>query len=282
MGKTIWVAGGDRRAAALARLMAEDGMHVHTYALEKAEGAVCEPSMERAGEADCIVLPMPATAQDSTLNAPLAASPHPLEEVITPLRPGQQIFAGIPGARLTALCAAHGLTLRDYGAREELALRNAIPTAEGAIQLAMEQLPVTVHGARVLILGFGRLGQALVPRLRGLGAAVFVAARRDSQRALAESMGAVPVPLDHLPDRLGTFDLVLNTIPSPVLGHAELSALPKGALVIDLASRPGGVDWDAAAALGVQAIHALALPGKVAPVSAAGYLKETIYHMMEE
>lgn len=282
MGKNIWVAGGDRRAAALARLMAEDGMHVHTYALEKAEGTHCAPSMDCAAEADCIVLPMPAAGGDGYLNAPLAEKPHPLEEIIAPLRPGQLIFAGMPGPRLVGLCAAHGLVLQDYAAREDLALRNAVPTAEGAIQLAMEQQPITVHGANVLILGFGRLGQALVPRLRGLGAAVSVAARRADQRALAESMGAAPLPLDRLADRLCTSDLVLNTIPSPVLGHTELSALPNGALVIDLASRPGGVDWDAAAALGVQAIHALALPGKVAPVSAAGYLKETIYPMMEE
>ena len=111
---------------------------------------------------------------------------------------------------------------------------------------------------------------------------VQVAARREAQRALAESMGAVPEPLDRLADRLGAFDLVLNTIPSPVLGRTELAALPKGALVIDLASRPGGVDWDAAAGLGVQTVHALALPGKVAPVSAAQAIKETIYSMLEE
>lgn len=36
---------------------------------------------------------------------------------------------------------------------------NAVPTAEGAVQVAMEELPFTLHSARVLILGFGRVGK---------------------------------------------------------------------------------------------------------------------------
>ena len=159
---------------------------------------------------------------------------------------------------------------------------NALPTAEGAIQIAMEELPITLHDARVLVIGFGRLGQALAPRLRALGARVWVAARRYEQRAAAESMGLGSEGMHRLPDWLCGYDLVLNTVPAPVLGARELNALKERALVIDLASRPGGVDMDAAAALGVRVIWALSLPGKVAPVTAGRYIKDTIYHIMEE
>ncbi len=158
---------------------------------------------------------------------------------------------------------------------------NALPTAEGAIQIAMEELPITLHDARVLVVGFGRLGRALAPRLRGLGARVWVSARRYEQRAAAESMGLGSEGLDHLPDWLCSYDLVFNTVPAPVLGVEELAALKERALVIDLASRPGGVDMDAAAALGVRVIWALSLPGKVAPVTSGRYIKDTIYHIME-
>ena len=280
--KNIWVVGGDPRQAALAALLADDGHSVHTYALERGEGMKCEPSMDGADRADCVVLPLPAAGPDGGLNAPLAAERHGLEDVLDALRPGQLVCAGMAGEGLGEMAGARRLLLRDYFAREELAVLNAIPTAEGAIQIAMEELPITLHDARVLVVGFGRLGRALAPRLRSLGARVWVSARRYEQRAAAESMGLGSEGVDRLPDWLCSYDLVFNTVPAPVLGVEELAALKEGALVIDLASRPGGVDMEAAAALGVRVIWALSLPGKVAPVTSGRYIKDTVYHIMEE
>lgn len=127
--KNIWVAGGDPRQAALAALLADDGHSVHTYALELGEGMRCEPSMDGADRADCVVLPLPAAGPDGRLNAPLAAAGHSLEEVLDALRPGQLVCAGMAGAGLRELAAARGLALRDYFAREELAVLNAVPVA---------------------------------------------------------------------------------------------------------------------------------------------------------
>ena len=280
--KNIWVAGGDPRQAALAGLLADDGHSVHTYALEQGQGMHCEPSMDGADRADCVVLPLPAAGADGRLNTPLLEESHDLGEVLDALRPGQLVCAGMAGEGLRRMAEERGLLLRDYFAREELAVLNAIPTAEGAIQIAMEELPVTLHGARVLVVGFGRLGKALAPRLRALGARVWVSARRYEQRAAAEGMGLGSEGVDRLSDWLCSDDLVFNTVPAPVLGVEELAALKEGALVIDLASRPGGVDMDAAAALGVRVIWALSLPGKVAPVTSGRYIKDTVYHIMEE
>ena len=280
--KNIWVAGGDPRQAALAALLADDGHSVHTYALEQGAGTKCEPSMDGADRADCVVLPLPAAGADGKLNTPLSADSHELPEVLDALRPGQLVCAGMAGEGLKRMAEERDLVLRDYFAREELAVLNAIPTAEGAIQIAMEELPITLHDARVLVVGCGRLGKALAPRLRALGARVWVSARRYEQRAAAESMGLGSEGVDHLPDWLCSYDLVFNTVPARILGVEELAALKEGALVIDLASRPGGVDMDAAAALGVRVIWALSLPGKVAPVTSGRYIKDTIYHIMEE
>lgn len=127
--KNIWVAGGDPRQAALAELLADDGHSVHTYALEQGEGMKCEPSMAGADRADCVVLPLPAEGADGGLNAPLAGSRHELEEVLNALRPGQLVCAGMVGKGLKAMAAERGLVLRDYFAREELAVMNAIPVA---------------------------------------------------------------------------------------------------------------------------------------------------------
>ena len=280
--KNIWVAGGDPRQAALAALLADDGHSVHTYALEQGQGMRCEESMEGADRADCVVLPLPAVGADGKLNAPLAEGRHDLSEILDALRPGQLVCAGMVGEKLQAMAGSRRLVLRDYFAREELAVLNAIPTAEGAIQIAMEELPITLHNARVLVIGFGRLGRALAPRLRALGAQVWVSARRYEQRAAAEGMGLGSAGVERLWDWLCSYDLVVNTVPAPVLGVEELAALKEGALVIDLASRPGGVDLDAARALGVHVVWALSLPGRVAPVTAGRYIKDTVYHIMEE
>lgn len=280
--KNIWVIGGDPRQAALAGLLAEDGHGVHTFALERGEGVRCQESMKELYRADCVLLPLPAVGGGGLVNTPLSDRMLPLGEVVEGMRPGQLLCAGMADPTLERLAAERGLILKDYFAREELAVLNAIPTAEGAIQIAMEELPVTLHDARVLVLGFGRIGQALVPRLKGLGARVTVAARRHDPRALARSMGACTEGLERLGEWLCGYDLVFNTIPAPVLDREELTVLKEGAVVIDLASRPGGVDVTAAAELGVKVVWALSLPGKVAPVTSGRYIMDTVYHIMEE
>lgn len=181
-----------------------------------------------------------------------------------------------------ALAAERGLTIRDYFAREELAVANAVPTAEGAVQIAMEQLPITIHGARVLVVGFGRVGRALAQRLAALGAKVTVAARRYESLAWAQASGYGAEQTGQLAGWLCGYDLVVNTVPALVLGEAELADLKPDCLVLDLASKPGGVDLEAAGRLGRTVIWALSLPGKVAPVTAGSAIKNTIYHMLHE
>ena len=161
----FWVLGGDLRQACLARLLAEDGHRVHTYALS---GSVVTPtenltladSLDGIGRADCVVLPLPVAGAEGMVNTPLTRSALPLASLLDALSPPQILCGGRVDPVSAAMADARGLILRDYFAREELAVANAVPTAEGAVQLAMEQMPVTIHGARVLITGFGRVGQA--------------------------------------------------------------------------------------------------------------------------
>ena len=281
----FWVVGGDMRQAKLAELLADDGHTVHTFALERLgrlEEVEAEPDLAGAGLADCVVLPLPAVGEGSLLNAPLSSGSHPMAEVLDALRPGQVVCAGMVGGELEALAARRGLVLHDYFRREELAVANAVPTAEGALQIAMEELPVTVHGARVLVVGYGRLGRLLAHRLSGLGARVSVAARKYADLAWIEAFGYGVEHTGQLEGWLCGYDLIVNTVPARVLDAAALAELKPGCLVIDLASKPGGVDFDAAARLGVRAIWALSLPGKVAPVTAGRCIQTTIYNILRE
>ena len=283
----FWVVGGDPRQWKLAQLLAEEGHTVHTLALEQpgepeVPGLLPQPSFQRIDRADCVVLPLSVTGADGLIHAPLSPARLPLEAVLDALSPGQFLCGGQIDDSVRNMARQRGLTVHDYFAREELAVANAVPTAEGALQLAMERLPITIHGARVLVIGFGRVGRLTAQRFQALGARVSVAARRFEHLAWAQALGFQPEPLDQLEEALPPCDLVVNTVPAPVLGRVELSLLKTDCLVLDLASKPGGVDQQAAAALGLEAVHALALPGKVAPVTAGAILRDTICNMLRE
>ena len=282
----FWVVGGDQRQACLAGLLAADGHTVHTYALEGAGDltgeALAAEDLSGLDLADCIVLPLPMLGEGGAVNTPLSERSVALEEVLAAARPGQILCAGRVEEAHRAAIQRRELVLRDYFAREELAVANAVPTAEGAIQIALEELPITLHGCRALVLGYGRLGRALAPRLSALGARVSVAARKWSDLAWIEERGFHAEHSGELRGWLCAFDLIINTVPGRLLGAEALAELKPGCLVIDLASKPGGVDLAAARRLGVQAVWALSLPGKVAPVTAGKSIRSTIYNILNE
>lgn len=279
----IWVLGGDLRQVKLAEALAEDEHSVHLYALgdERAEGVKTESGLDGIGLADCVVLPLPV-ADGENLNAPFDRDRHSLRQVLSALRPGQVVCGGLVDQHVRAMAEDCGVSVRDYLDREELAVTNAIPTAEGAIQLSMEELPITLWGCRALVVGFGRLGRVLAPRLSALGAHVTVSARKYADLAWAESFGYGTERTGALAGWLCGYDVIFNTVPRHVLGRAELEDLKPGCLIVDLASKPGGVDLEAAGELGVKVVWALSLPGRVAPVTAGRAVKMAVYHIILE
>ena len=272
--------GGDARQAWLAGLLARDGHGVTAVALEKeasaAPGAAFSDGPE--GAIDCAVLPAPVCGRDGNLCAPLSDRSLSLEDALALCRGARLVCAGRVSGAAQAAASACGIVLHDLFARPEVIVRNAVPTAEGALALAMQALPVTVHDARVGILGFGRVGQACADAFAALGARVCVYARREEQRALARSRGFDARPFD----RPAEHEIVLNTVPAPVWGREVWAALPAGTPVIELASAPGGVDPESARALGPRLLPAPGLPGKVAPASAGAYLRDAIYSLLHE
>ena len=282
---SVWVVGGDQRQARLAELLAAAGHTVYTFALEGAgplDGVEARKELEQAGQGDCVILPLPALGEGGTLNAPLSPSTYAICDILSAIGSGPVVCAGRVEPALFALADGLGVTLHDYAAREEFAVANAVPTAEGALQLAMEELPVTLHGSRALVIGYGRLGRALAPRLSALGARVTVAARKWSDLAWVRAHGWEAEHSGQLRGWLCAYDLIINTVPAPILDEGCLSDLKEGCLVLDLASKPGGVDFEAARRLGVSAIWALSLPGKVAPVTAGVIVRDTVYHILDE
>lgn len=281
---TFWVVGGDLRQAHLAQLLAQDGHNVYTYALEQgayaAPAARLQDTLMSIGDADCIILPLPVCSAPGMLSTPLSEQELPLSSIPALLSPNQIICGGRVDPDTLKSFVQHGLFVHDYFLREELTIANAVPTAEGAIQIAMEELPITIHGARVLITGYGRTGKLTAQRFAALGAKVTIAARSYEQLAWAKTSGLGTKHIGQLGNVLDSCDLIINTIPARVLGREELRCINSDTLIIDLASKPGGVDMEAAAQLGQKVIWALSLPGKVAPVTAGACIRDTVYNIL--
>lgn len=164
---TFAVIGGDLRSAYLAGLLAEDGYKVITSGFDSTDLPPCVTGCTNPAQAvslaDCVILPLPVTTDDSTINAPFSRMRISLDQVLNPLLKRQYLVGGSVSDCVRREVEARGLMIDDYFKREELAVHNAVPTAEGAIQLAMEELPVTIGGARCLITGYGPGGPRAVP-----------------------------------------------------------------------------------------------------------------------
>ncbi len=183
----LLTAGGDlRQMTAAKRLSAV--YHVSVIGFERF-GTLPEglsPFADEAAAFDALLLPMPITQDGVFLHAPYADKAISLPTLLKAVKPGAPVFGGRITTAEQQLLESAGLRVFDYAKRETFAIRNAVPTAEGTLQIAMQELPVTLHRLPCLILGAGRLSRALQPRLQALGAEVTVAARRCSDLAWSE------------------------------------------------------------------------------------------------
>ena len=204
---------------------------------------------EKIAVADYILLPLP-----------LDAARTPLAELLRAARPGTLALGGMLSAEAKAIAAEAGV--------------------EGCIGILMAERSRTLWGSSILLTGFGPVGQALGVRLGALGAQVTAAARRPAQRALAESFGLRSVAIGRLGQLAPAFDTVVNTVPALVLDEGVLTRLRPESLIVDLASRPGGTDFEAARRLGHRAIHALSLPAACAPETAGEAVAQTVCEMI--
>lgn len=277
------VIGGDMRQAKLAEFFAADGNSVGIYGLGNLEiqGVKVFSSLEEALKARYVVLPLPAT-EANILNTPMCNESIKICDLFSMTEPGKTIFLGKATGEIWESAQNARIHIVDYFDREELVVRNAATTAEGAIQILMEELTVALWDTRCLVMGFGRIGKLLALKLRALGARVTVSARKFSDFAWIEACGYEYAAHQELEKILGDFDVIVNTIPARVLDEEKIRLLKEDCLCLDLASKPGGIDFAAAAKLNVKAIWTLSLPGRVAPVTSGAVIKDAIYNIISE
>jgi len=284
--KRYTILGGDLRNIELAKLLEEDGNKVILYGFNKFEtGTGLQQAcnlQDAIDDSDVVIGPIPCSNDNELLNAPSHSEKIYIKEIFTTMNKKQIFIAGRISEKITQLAHVYNVYTIDVLKREEMAVLNAIPTAEGAIQIAMEELPITLHDSNAMVIGYGRIGKTLSRKLHGLGAKVFACARKYSDIAWIKSCGYRPVYINKTCDYVGKMDVIFNTVPHLILDINALSRIKKDCLVIDLASKPGGVDFERAKNMGIKVIWALSLPGKVAPITAAKFIKEAVYNIIEE
>ena len=279
------IIGGDMRIVRLAAMLEAEGHEICCYALDEAPADLiksCALSVCSAQDADCVILPLPVLNMRGGLNAPLSAFNHDAEEILRKISKNAVVCGGMPGEKIQKTIQELGLDFVDYFEREELVALNALATAEGTISVLLRNSPITIWDSRILVIGFGRIGKMLASRLRALGAHVSVSARNAGDMAYIRAMDCEALDTRTLGAELGRFDTIINTVPARVIGYDRLKLLSKGALCIDLASRPGGFDFEAARELDINTIWALGLPAETAPVTAGKIIKETVINIMRE
>ncbi len=269
------IIGGDERQIYLASRLRNDGHTVRMCGFERMGSSI---SCLRVGDAlfgaDCVILPLPSSKDGKTVWTPLGND----EILLCDL-------ARASGKRtlfLTALCSIGAPRECDYFAREELTVLNAAISAEGAVASAINNTERSLLGSRCLVAGFGRIGKLLCSRLMPFGAEITATSRRRETLAWIKSYGYQGIDSSELEKSADKYDIIFNTVPELLFTRHILSRLKPGCVLIEFASAPYGIDFEAAEELNLKVIKAAGLPAKTAPETAAEIIHETICNIISE
>ncbi len=270
--------GGDRRQIACAEELAGSGYETvfagfENYAGDVGSGTKCGAFCDVCRMADVVVLPLPTTKDGTTVYAPYAGREIRLSDVLSQLSDCRCVLYATPCDALKPYIK-NG-KLHSYHT-ESVKLASAVPTAEGALALAVQNTERMLFGERVLVTGFGRIAEVLCRYLAALGAHVSVSSRRADHRAKARFSGYEPVACEEIARAAAKARIIFNTVPARIFPKETVAALAGGTVYVELASSPGGIDLAAAREQGVTVVDGGALPGRFSPVSAGEFLADGI------
>jgi dipicolinate synthase subunit A len=268
----IGMLGGDKREQEIARRAAATGAEVRAHGFPWPEQGIQgvrhldSPAAVLSG-ARFALFPIPGIAASGALFAPAAPAPIiPDRALLSAMAPRAHIILGWADAKLKAHAEALSIKLHEYEWDRSLMLQRTPAIIEGLLKIVIENTAFTIHNATACVVGQGTIGAVLARYLMTLGAHTHVAARNPEQRAAAYVAGAVPHPLEAMAELAPSLDLLFSTVPTRVIGEDVLVRLPKSVLIVDLAAPPGGVDFDVAKRIGLNAIWGRGL-GSRAPLT---------------
>lgn len=282
--KKYLIVGGDDRFIELVRIYQAKGYDISTFGMDKAVLYGVhnfETLAEAVNSTDIVIGPVPFAKDGNKVNAKYAKEDILIQDLFKVIDKEKIFLLGAANKATKELASEYGIRYTDYYGDESYQILNTIPTVEGTIAIIINEIRKTIFGSRILILGYGRIGKMLSEYLNMMGAEVYVEARKEADLTWILSKRLKALRLDALSDYVGNMDIIVNTVPALILNRDLLDRISSNTLLLDLASAPGGIDFQYAAEKGIKAIHALGIPGKMAYRSAAEYIFQTIEKMME-
>ncbi|MBE6022787.1 MAG: dipicolinate synthase subunit DpsA [Cellulosilyticum sp.] len=274
----VAIVGGDLRFVRLAQILSSKNFDVAVYGLCHPdipdEVTICS-SISELKHYPFIIGPIPFSKDGKCIFTPMCNSYVSVEQFFLAAT-HSYVLGSVLSSQMCKLFEQHHIAYCDIMKMDEIAILNAIPTAEGAIQYAMQNSEITLHNSKCLVLGFGRCGKILAQKLLALGADVSVEARSTKDLAFISTYGYKPIPLYELKSYLNEFDFIFNTIPIKLLDNTYIDLFNPEVVYIELASAPGGIDIDYCQEKGISYIPAPSLPGIVAPKTAADILYQCL------
>lgn len=281
----LGIFGGDLRQVYLAEAFLKKGYRVFTYrTAEPIEHENCielHTLKDLFDQCNVVIGPIPLT-KDLVSVASSSTPDLNTTSLSNLLTKDHILIGGIIPDQVVDVCTSKGIPFYDYMKDEKLTILNAIATAEGTIMEAIKSSDRNLHGSTCLILGYGRCAKILAGKLKALDAKVIIAARSEDALAYAEAAGYQAVPLKNMKKFIPSCHFIFNTIPALVLDKSCLAHADPKVTIIDIASAPGGVDFEYALKHNLNAKLCLGLPGKVSPRSSAEILLTGIDAFMKE
>ena len=283
--KKFGIIGGDIRQYYFAKSLIKDGHTVIIYGIDINQNYIQKSDSLKhiINFSDYVVLPVPTTRDSENIYTPLFNKNIPLDSALIDMLKNRIVFSFNTSSLALFKNNVKNKQIQsfDYNT-EKFKILNAHPTAEGAIKTAMEESKKTIKDSECLVVGYGRIGKILSKLLYNLQSKVTVSARKNSDKTWANINGYNVIDTPNKNSNLSHYDIIFNTVPNLVFNKEVLLKCSKNALIIDLASMPGGVDKKEAEILGIKTIHALGLPGKYFPETSGEIIKSTIYELIKE
>ena len=254
----------DRRQRYLGEFLMNNGYHVILA--------------ETSPELDCITTSSTSNNDKLLVLLPIPASTVLLQHLRENLTPQHIVLGGNLPEDFTSFCGSQGISCIDYFKYPTIAIENAVATAEGAICQAIQTSEYNLHQSEVLVIGFGKCGEILADKLKGLKCNVTISTRDETARARAKAYGYRLLA----DSSYSSFDILFNTAPAPVIDASVIDTLKSDAVIIDIASAPGGTDFNYCAEKGIVAKHCPGIPGKYSPKTSAKILFDHVQEKLSD
>lgn len=287
-GLNVFFWGGDARQLEMIRKFCELDANVTLIGFDNLRQqfpgvSKVEPDPPLFAHADALILPAVMADESGKVESLFSTREMTLSDAILSALPDQAVvYTGFAKPFLKQMCERNDVKLVELFERDDVAIYNSIPTAEGALMMAIENTDITIHSSRAIVLGLGRTGLTLARMLKGMGAHVKVGVRKSEHYARAEEMGLGPFDMKDLSEHVSEVDLLFNTVPAMIVTAKMIAGMPHHAVIIDLASKPGGTDFRFAEKRGIKALLAPGLPGIVAPKTAGRILANCLAQLLSE